>query len=417
MTIINMPAVVNVEWAKQEIERIDKKTCNKDLVFYVMRADGDIDWVDLSELPTRNHLKVLWSRVKNNSIVASISGVLYKMKVSNNGVIEGRTKIRVSYEDKELVLNTTQLMKVGITILVKEKVYNKPKLSEIPYIKPYITNEKDLEITGGSGKKIHCQCPDCGESKYVIVQNLYREGFRCSCNDKRMSFGEKVVTAYLNTLYKEYKREFVFNNLKNRRFDFYLPKENKVIEVHGLQHYKKDKHFNNTNFDSYYKTKESDMIKKQYCEDNNIEYTVIDASRSFFIPIISQLTSSEKVKEEVFNEFRRLNNNDRNEEIINLSLKELSLSEIVEITGISRSIIKRVRKNNNLQGSFIMNNRGEASFKKVKCINTGEKFESIKEAKNHYNLSDGVKIGMVCQGKRKSAGTLNGTPLQWEYID
>ncbi|RIM00564.1 hypothetical protein BUY80_08665, partial [Staphylococcus equorum] len=147
------------------------------------------------------------------------------------------------------------------------------------------------------------------------------------------------------------------------------------------------------------------------------EYTVIDASRSFFIPIISQLTSSEKVKEEVFNEFRRLNNNDRNEEIINLSLKELSLSEIVEITGISRSIIKRVRKNNNLQGSFIMNNRGEASFKKVKCINTGEKFESIKEAKNHYNLSDGVKIGMVCQGKRKSAGTLNGTPLQWEYID
>lgn len=153
MTIMNMPAVVNVEWAQQEIERIDKKTCNKDWVFYVMRADGNIDWVDLSELPTRNHLKILWSRVKNNSIVASISGVLYKMKVSNNGVIEGRTKVKVSYGDKELVLNTTQLMKVGITIIVKETDYNKPRLSEIPYINPYITNVKDLEITGGSGKK------------------------------------------------------------------------------------------------------------------------------------------------------------------------------------------------------------------------------------------------------------------------
>ena len=51
--------------------------------------------------------------------------------------------------------------------------------------------------------------------------------------------------------------------------------------------------------------------------------------------------------------------------------------------------------------------------KKVICITTGETFDSIKEASDHYKCNN---ITKCCKGKRKSAGKLpDGTPLQWKY--
>lgn len=51
--------------------------------------------------------------------------------------------------------------------------------------------------------------------------------------------------------------------------------------------------------------------------------------------------------------------------------------------------------------------------KKVVCIITGEIFNSIKEAEKYYKCS---RISSCCGGTRKSAGKLNGTPLQWKYL-
>jgi hypothetical protein len=55
--------------------------------------------------------------------------------------------------------------------------------------------------------------------------------------------------------------------------------------------------------------------------------------------------------------------------------------------------------------------------KKVMCVTTGEKFESIAEANKRYNISKG-KISNVCSGKKKSTGKLpDGTKLVWKYLD
>jgi hypothetical protein len=54
--------------------------------------------------------------------------------------------------------------------------------------------------------------------------------------------------------------------------------------------------------------------------------------------------------------------------------------------------------------------------KKVKCVNTGEVFESLTKAGKHYGInSDG--ISSCCKGKKDYFGKLNGQKLQWEYID
>lgn len=54
---------------------------------------------------------------------------------------------------------------------------------------------------------------------------------------------------------------------------------------------------------------------------------------------------------------------------------------------------------------------------KVKCITTGEIFNSIKEACNKYNLLSGNLSG-CCKGKRNYCGKLNdGTKLEWCYYE
>lgn len=51
---------------------------------------------------------------------------------------------------------------------------------------------------------------------------------------------------------------------------------------------------------------------------------------------------------------------------------------------------------------------------KIICVTTGEVFSSINDAVNKYNAKN---ISAVCRGIRKSAGNINGTPLEWMYYE
>lgn len=55
-------------------------------------------------------------------------------------------------------------------------------------------------------------------------------------------------------------------------------------------------------------------------------------------------------------------------------------------------------------------------YKKVRCINTGEVFPTLKMAADKYNV-DNSGISACCKGKKKSNGKLNGEPLRWEYVE
>lgn len=53
----------------------------------------------------------------------------------------------------------------------------------------------------------------------------------------------------------------------------------------------------------------------------------------------------------------------------------------------------------------------------VKCTTTGVVFKSILEACEYANLKSSSSIIEVCKGNNKTAGRLNGTKLEWEYVD
>lgn len=62
---------------------------------------------------------------------------------------------------------------------------------------------------------------------------------------------------------------------------------------------------------------------------------------------------------------------------------------------------------------------GENNYQatKVICLNTGEIFNTVKQASEKYNTYD-TNISKCCKGGRKSSGILeDGTPIQWAYYE
>jgi group I intron endonuclease len=55
--------------------------------------------------------------------------------------------------------------------------------------------------------------------------------------------------------------------------------------------------------------------------------------------------------------------------------------------------------------------------KRVKCITTGEVFDSMYSAAKSYGISRSYSISRVCNGERKTCGQLpDGTKLEWSYL-
>lgn len=112
----------------------------------------------------------------------------------------------------------------------------------------HIWNARPNDILMGKG------CPSCIESK-----------------------GEKTIRLWLNSHNISYISQNLFDNCKNKRvlpFDFYLPEYNCCIEYDGEQHFK-PVDFANKGIEWANKQleirKKCDVIKNQYCVDNNIK--------------------------------------------------------------------------------------------------------------------------------------------------
>ena len=62
---------------------------------------------------------------------------------------------------------------------------------------------------------------------------------------------------------------------------------------------------------------------------------------------------------------------------------------------------------------------GKIHNKKVKCITTNEIFNSVKEAREYFDIKGVSAISECCNGKRKTAGIhpISKEKLEWEYYE
>ena len=124
-----------------------------------------------------------------------------------------------------------------------------------------------------------CQCK-CGTIIDVSGNNL-RTGSVRSCGCVK-SFGELTIIQLLNKNNILYKKEYIFNNLKdkgNLRFDFAIvDKQNKLfglIEFQGEQHYINEPMGYYTQ-EKINKIKKHDQMKLEYCKKYSIPLLILN---------------------------------------------------------------------------------------------------------------------------------------------
>lgn len=122
--------------------------------------------------------------------------------------------------------------------------------------------------TGEAMWLVECDCP--AHTKNIIIGRALREGRTLSCGCERRSHGELKIAELLhnnNIPFVQQKKMFKFSNGYYAKFDFYINNQY-LIEYDGIQHFSDVHGWNNkTNLQ---KTQERDMIKNQWCKENNI---------------------------------------------------------------------------------------------------------------------------------------------------
>lgn len=107
----------------------------------------------------------------------------------------------------------------------------------------------------------------CGNEFKIEPTNFLTHRTCTFCTSR--SKGEDRISEYLNKKSIRYEREKRFDNCVGKRrlpFDFYLNDYNILIEYDGIQHFKPS--FNEKEFKNI---KINDIIKNNFCRDNNIK--------------------------------------------------------------------------------------------------------------------------------------------------
>lgn len=132
----------------------------------------------------------------------------------------------------------------------------------------------------GSNKKLEWVCPDCGNISYKIPYKMNENISYCQKCSKLNSYGENFVTELLNQLCETFDKEKIFEWSNGKRYDFYLPYFNCIIEVHGKQHYLSSD-FSGFGGKTYLEEQLNDQYKRDLALQNGVKhYVVIENIRS-----------------------------------------------------------------------------------------------------------------------------------------
>lgn len=303
--------------------------------------------------------------------------------------------------------------------------------------------EDKYKYTEHSNYKVDWKCPDCGcKIENKMINSINKIGLSCpKCSDG-LSIPEKFMFNFLNKVYggefevqKTFKwsKEINHNNIRlsgDKRYDFYLPKFNCIIEVHGGQHYI-------TGFGggrSLEEEIENDRLKEKLAIENGIDnYIIINCKYSELEWIKNNILNSELIKYlELGNisdeEWMVLYRNSLKTKIKDVCELWNNISDVVkvgEITKLSKNTVITYLKKGDLVGWCNYNpdeqkiknaiTMGKSNCKKVVQLSIDGELIEIWESAREIDRKLGINyksISQVCTGKRKSAGG-----FRWILLD
>lgn len=256
-------------------------------------------------------------------------------------------------------------------------------------------------------------CPYCGNEIKMSPATLYQRGLSCRICGDGISMPNKFIEQILINSSIKYHSEYVFSWSDGKRYDFYLPEHNAIIEVMGIQHYK-DGCFG----DGCRTLKEeqaNDILKEKLALDNGIKnYFKLDCRKSDFKYmkdsfVHSNLPNFLKVCENIdYKECFRNSLKSKVIQAIELWNKGYKTPYIaLELKSSQNTIIRYLHTGNDI-GLCKYNGLN----KEVICLTTGEIFPSIKSANLKYNTN---KVGNCCRGEKDYIIDERNNKLVWKF--
>ncbi len=134
----------------------------------------------------------------------------------------------------------------------------------------FFENEYQLISSNGANGECSIRHKHCGTVFEVkcFMDLINKRNRGCPNCYRFVSRGEKAIKDYLEQNKIDYIAQKSFSPIEGHiyRFDFFLPKYNLAIEYQGEQHYRNNGYYK----DDLDTIKYRDEIKKEYCENNNI---------------------------------------------------------------------------------------------------------------------------------------------------
>lgn len=116
---------------------------------------------------------------------------------------------------------------------------------------------------------------NCNHDAHWISPDNYKGRKGCpKCSESK---GEKIIRKWLEKQDIVHMTQYTFPSLSNRKYDFCLPFDNLIVEVHGEQHYKEVEYFKKLTLD---KVQENDRIKREFAENLGYKYIEVDYKES-----------------------------------------------------------------------------------------------------------------------------------------
>lgn len=288
-----------------------------------------------------------------------------------------------------------------------------------PHMIRYLLDSDDgKKYLKHSEKPIRTKCPNCGYIRNMNVNNLAKQGYSCPICSDGISKAEKIIISLLKQLKISFQPQASKKILGwitgRKKYDFYIPSENAIIEVNGIQHYEESARGR-----SLKEEQENDRLKRELALKNNIKhYIELDCRKSELDWIKNSILNSE------LNELFDLSQVDWNKcedfslsslvktacEIRENSNGVISCNDIANIIGLHRGTITKYLK----QGAKL----GWTSY--------DPKEEMRKSALNSYNkckkpveiFKDGVSLGVFesCAELSRQSEELFGVRLDYRSI-
>lgn len=134
-----------------------------------------------------------------------------------------------------------------------------------------VSEEDAKKYTKSGSDEIEIICPHCGTKKKKRINDIHnKKSIGCTCGDG-FSYPSKFVFDLLKQVNVDFYIEYNPEWIKPKRYDFYIPEYNMIIEVHGSQHYKETGRKEARNL---IEEQENDRIKRELALANGIKYYI-----------------------------------------------------------------------------------------------------------------------------------------------